>query len=138
MRVACFEMRDKKVQPVGIDTMSDREHPQSRISNPESRPPLLDVQNLSVHFGLVADPVRAVDEVDFQIFPGEIVALVGESGSGKSVSALALAQLVPEPAGRIEGGKVFFQPLENKKGVASLSAEADFKRRRRKPQPNFY
>ncbi len=113
-----------------------------------SKKPLLDVQSLSVHFGSTADPVRAVDEVDFQIFDGEIVALVGESGSGKSVSALALAQLVPEPAGRIVGGKVFFQPLEliasgsgasrrkgdcpdqveeNQKGAGSLSAEASAK-----------
>ena len=74
--------------------------------------PLIDVQGLQVHFGSVSDPVRAVDGVDFQIFPGEIVALVGESGSGKSISALSLARLVPEPAGRIVGGKIFFQTLE--------------------------
>ncbi len=71
--------------------------------------PLLDVQGLEVHFGPAADPVRAVNQIDFQIFPGEIVALVGESGSGKSISALSLARLVPHPAGRIVGGKIFFQ-----------------------------
>lgn len=81
--------------------------------------PLVDVQNLQVHFGSAADPVRAVDGVDFQIFSGEIVALVGESGSGKSISALSLARLVPEPAGRINGGKIFFQTLENKMGAGS-------------------
>jgi ABC-type dipeptide/oligopeptide/nickel transport system ATPase component len=74
--------------------------------------PLLDVRNLQVHFGPRADPVRAVDGVDFRIFSGEIVALVGESGSGKSISALSLAKLVPEPAGRIVGGSVNFQTLE--------------------------
>jgi ABC-type dipeptide/oligopeptide/nickel transport system ATPase component len=74
--------------------------------------PLVDVCGLEVHFGPVSDPVRAVDGVDFQIFPGEIVALVGESGSGKSISALSLARLVPEPAGRITGGKIVFQGLE--------------------------
>ena len=73
---------------------------------------LVDVCGLSVHFGPASDPVRAVDGVDFQIFPGEIVALVGESGSGKSISALALARLVPEPAGRIASGSVTFQSLE--------------------------
>ncbi|MDD3275619.1 MAG: ABC transporter ATP-binding protein [Kiritimatiellales bacterium] len=81
--------------------------------------PLVDVQSLSVHFGSVAEPVRAVDGVDFQIFSGEIVALVGESGSGKSISALALAKLVPEPAGRIVGGSVRFQSLEKQKGAGS-------------------
>jgi ABC-type dipeptide/oligopeptide/nickel transport system ATPase component len=74
--------------------------------------PIVDVQGLEVHFGPVSDPVRAVDGVDFKIFPGEIVALVGESGSGKSISALSLARLVPEPAGRTVGGKIFFQGLE--------------------------
>jgi len=74
--------------------------------------PLIDVRGLSVHFGSVSNPVRAVDGVDFQIFPGEIVALVGESGSGKSISALSLAKLVPEPAARIVGGSVRFQCLE--------------------------
>ena len=74
--------------------------------------PLVDVQGLQIHFGSVSDPVRAVDGVDFQIFRGEIVALVGESGSGKSISALSLARLIPEPAGRIVGGSVRFQSLE--------------------------
>jgi ABC-type dipeptide/oligopeptide/nickel transport system ATPase component len=74
--------------------------------------PLVDVRGLEVHFGPVANPVRAVDGVDFQIFPGEIVALVGESGSGKSISALSLAKLIPEPAGRIVGGKIIFQGLD--------------------------
>ena len=72
--------------------------------------PILDVQGLEVHFGPANDPVRAVDQVDFQIFPGEIVALVGESGSGKSITALSIANLIPQPAGRIMGGKIFFHP----------------------------
>ena len=99
------------------DVAQKEPHPASRILYSASdrsscAKPLLEVSGLSVHFGSSADPVRAVDGVDFQIFDGEIVALVGESGSGKSISALALAQLVPKPAGRIVGGKVFFQGLE--------------------------
>lgn len=74
--------------------------------------PVVDVKGLEVHFGAAGDRVRAVDGVDFQIFPGEIVALVGESGSGKSISALSIAKLVPEPAGRIVGGNIVFQGLE--------------------------
>lgn len=74
--------------------------------------PLIDVQGLEVHFGSIANPVRAVDGVDFKIFSGEIVALVGESGSGKSISALSLAKLVPEPAARIAGGRIIFQGMD--------------------------
>lgn len=74
--------------------------------------PLVDVCGLEVHFGSITNPVRAVNGVNFQIFPREIVALVGESGSGKSISALSLARLVPEPAGRIVSGKIIFQGLE--------------------------
>ncbi len=81
------------------------------MEDPAARP-LLDVQRLKVYFGPPDNPVRAVDEIDFQIFPCEIVALVGESGSGKSISALALAKLIPQPAGRIESGKIVFQTVE--------------------------
>ena len=69
---------------------------------------LLSVRDLQVHFGPVSNPVRAVDGVSFEIRRGESFALLGESGCGKSVTALALLQLVPAPAGRITGGEVWF------------------------------
>lgn len=72
--------------------------------NPEN---ILEVNNLSVHFGHVDDLVRAVDEISFTIGRGETVALVGESGSGKSMSALALTRLAPRAA-RYAGGEVLF------------------------------
>ena len=68
---------------------------------------ILEVRNLSVHFGHGDDLVRAVDDVSFRIGRGETVALVGESGSGKSISALALTKLAPRAA-RYAGGKVLF------------------------------
>lgn len=51
--------------------------------------PLLDVQDLSVHFGAKA----VVRGVHFSIAPGEKLALVGESGSGKTITALSLLRL---------------------------------------------
>lgn len=68
---------------------------------------ILDVTNLSVHFGHGEELVRAVDEVSFTVGRGETVALVGESGSGKSISALSLTKLVPRAA-RYAGGVVLF------------------------------
>jgi oligopeptide/dipeptide ABC transporter ATP-binding protein len=70
--------------------------------------PLIEVSGLQVHFGSPERPIRAVDGVDFHIHAGETVALVGESGCGKSVTAMALARLVPEPQGRYAAGRILF------------------------------
>jgi oligopeptide/dipeptide ABC transporter ATP-binding protein len=71
-------------------------------------PPLLVVEDLRTHFFTRRGVTRAVDGVSFTLHAGETLALVGESGSGKSVTCLSLVRLVPEPAGRIVGGRVTF------------------------------
>jgi len=68
--------------------------------------PLLAVEDLRTHFFTRRGVTRAVDGVSFTLRAGETLALVGESGSGKSVTCLSLVRLVPEPAGRIVGGRV--------------------------------
>src|SRR5262245_4673725 len=74
--------------------------------------PLLRVENLKTYFDTPRGKARAVDGVNFTIAPGETMALVGESGSGKSMTALSLLQLVPEPAGYIESGRVLFEGVD--------------------------
>jgi len=59
-------------------------------------PALLEIQNLSVSFGLGDNTFQAVRDVSFAINPGERFALVGESGSGKSVTALSVLRLVAD------------------------------------------
>jgi peptide/nickel transport system ATP-binding protein len=71
--------------------------------------PLLQVRNLRTYFHTEAGTAKAVDGVDFDIFPGEVVGLVGESGSGKSVTALSILRLIPDPPGKIVDGSILFK-----------------------------
>ncbi len=68
---------------------------------------LLDIQNLTVEFGKLDAPFRAVDNVQLSIEQGDVVGIVGESGSGKSVTSLALMGLIDYP-GRVTAEKLEF------------------------------
>lgn len=68
---------------------------------------MLEIQNLSVHFGERDAPFKAVDRISYTVQAGEVVGLVGESGSGKSVSSLALMGLIDFP-GRVSADALLF------------------------------
>ena len=69
--------------------------------------PLLQIRGLKTYFQTEAGTAKAVDGLDLDIFPGEVVGLVGESGSGKSVTALSVLRLIPDPPGKISGSILF-------------------------------
>ncbi len=76
-----------------------------------SAPPLLSIKGLTKHFPLKknlfdsllnrGDVVRAVDQIDFDVQPGETLGVVGESGCGKSTTARLLMQLINPTAGEV-------------------------------------
>ena len=71
--------------------------------------PLLSVRDLTVAFPLAGSFEKTVlDRVSFDMHEGEILGLVGESGSGKSMTAYAIAKLLP-PKARVVSGSVLFE-----------------------------
>src|SRR5436309_14004439 len=67
---------------------------------------VLKVEGLTTVFFTRFGMVSAVDDVSFSLRRGETLAIVGESGCGKSMTALSIMRLVPDPPGRIVGGRV--------------------------------
>jgi hypothetical protein len=79
---------------------------------------ILSVEHLKTYFYQKRnqEPIRAVDDVSFQIIRGSITAIVGQSGSGKSVTSMSIFNLVDSP-GKIVGGSIVL----NGKNLLKLS-----------------
>lgn len=108
------------------------DHRRQRHATLYAGKPLLKVENLSVHYAIRATKeegkmLRAVDNLSFDIYPGETLGLVGESGSGKTSLGRALLHLV-EP----DSGSIFF-----KDELIKLRNHQHFKQLRRKMQIVF-
>ncbi len=69
---------------------------------------LLQVKNLVVEFPSRKGTLRALDNVSFEIAPGEILGVVGESGAGKSLTGASIIGLL-EPPGRVGGGEILLE-----------------------------
>jgi peptide/nickel transport system ATP-binding protein len=84
----------------------------------DSRPLLIEVDDLKTYFYLDEGTVRAVDGVSFQIRRGQTLGVVGESGCGKSITARSIMRIV-RPPGRVAGGKILLHrvpPSESQPG----------------------
>jgi len=70
---------------------------------------VLEIQQLQTYFYVRGQVAKAVDEVDLAIASGQTLGLVGESGCGKSVTAHSIIGLIPDPPGKVVGGKILFE-----------------------------
>jgi peptide/nickel transport system ATP-binding protein/oligopeptide transport system ATP-binding protein len=75
---------------------------------PDGGAPVLDVQDLKTVFQTRGGEVHAVNDVSFNLKPGELLGVVGESGSGKSVTMMSLLGLLPSPPADVRAGTVKF------------------------------
>ncbi len=80
--------------------------------------PLLEVENLKLHFFTRQGAAKAVDGVSFNIESNETFGLIGESGCGKTTTALAIIRLI-KPPGRIVDGSIYFDGRD----IVPLSGE---------------
>ena len=74
--------------------------------------PVLTVENLRTEFQTDKEVIRAIDDVSFDVHPGETVGIVGESGSGKSVTARSIMGLVDDPGRILDESSIRFHGEE--------------------------
>ncbi|HEV8323264.1 MAG TPA: ABC transporter ATP-binding protein [Myxococcota bacterium] len=67
------------------------------------------MRGLRTRFVTERGVVQAVDDVSFDIATGRTLGVVGESGCGKSVTALSIMRLIPDPPGRVVGGRILYR-----------------------------
>lgn len=79
---------------------------------------LLEVENLKTYYFTLRGPVRAVDDVSFELEKGKVLGIAGESGCGKSTLAWSLLGMVPPP-GKIAGGSIYLDGVD----IAKMSEE---------------
>ncbi len=80
---------------------------------------VLQVRKLQVQYETARGPVKAVNDVSFDLHKGEILGLVGESGSGKTTLGMALVGLIRSP-GRVASGEI----LLNGRNLVGIGEEA--------------
>jgi oligopeptide/dipeptide ABC transporter ATP-binding protein len=84
---------------------------------------ILEVRDLITKFHTLDGVVHAVNGVDFDLQPGETLAIVGESGSGKSVTMMSILGLIPIPPGEIAKGEAIFRNGQDHRDLLQMSPD---------------
>ena len=112
MPFATFSTRGSGAEPehgvrdMTSDTMPALDEGAATTTEAPAGDSALEVKDLQTWFYTRQGIVKAVDGVSFNLRKGETLGIVGESGCGKSITALSVMRLVPDPPGRIIGGRV--------------------------------
>jgi len=84
--------------------------------------PVLEINDLRVHFGLGPGGAKALDGVSFKIGSRRTLGLIGESGCGKSLTARSILRIIPRP-GAIAGGEILLR--DGQGGVTDIASLPD-------------
>ncbi len=76
------------------------------MSEMNNNTPILQIEDLTVHYVVEGDTTEAVNHITLDLEQGKSLGIVGETGAGKTTTALSILRLVPDPPGRIVSGTV--------------------------------
>lgn len=112
---------DKSVKEVTDKLVVTAEEREKHLKDIYKQQPILQIKNVKTYFpiskgifGRTTEYVKAVDDVSFDVYPGETLGLVGESGCGKTTLGRTILRLIEPTAGEI---------IYNGKNIAELSAK---------------
>jgi ABC-type glutathione transport system ATPase component len=93
----------------------------------EGDTPLLEISNLKVHFDTLDGPIEALNDINLEVYKGQIMGVVGESGCGKSVTSLTTIGLatcdVDNGSIKYDGREMIFKSRDDNNYLYDISTK---------------